>query len=296
MVNIYIKELEKEEFLKFYKNPKWIKNIVWKFIKSLNIILKRKIEDNKKIYFVPNIHKENIYIKLNKKLKNEKTQTQKIQIILSKSMKKYKEKLKEYKIIDGKKTFIKKVESILEKILQENTIHMQDIYILTNKYSEESVSLIRDLAQKVKTMNVVTKEIEKYRVIEEIMKEKGIAISVSDNKRKSLKKAKIIINLDFEKEEIIKYTIFRNAILINLTQEKIINLKGFEGIIVQDIKLNLEETQWMKENSFLEEFRQLEIYESIENLNTKTQVIKLYGNNGPIDEKELRNWQKILTN
>lgn len=296
LVNIYIKELEKEEFFEFYKSHKWIKNITWKLIKSLNLILKKEIEDNKKIYLIPNINKEKIYIKIKKKLEKEKTQTQKIQIILSKNIKKYQEKLKEYKIVDGKQTFIKKVENILEKILQENAIQMQDVYILANKYSEQSMYLIRNLAPKVKTMNIITKEIEKYRTLEEIMQENGIAISISNNKKKSLKKAKIIINLDFEKEEIIKYTIFRNAILINLTQEKITNLKGFDGIIVQDIEVNLEEAEWIKQNRMLEEFRQLEVYESIENLNTNIQVIKLYGNNGPIDEKELRNWQKILTN
>lgn len=296
LINIYIKELEKEEFFKFHKIPKWAKKITWKVMKSLNLILKKEIEENKKIYFIPNIQKERVYKKLKKKLEREKTQTQKIQIILSKRMKQYQEYLKEYKIVDGKQSFINGVEEVLEKVLQENPIQMQDIYILTNKYSEQSMHIIRKLAQKVKTMNIITKEIEKYRTLEEMMQEKGIAMCVANNKKKSLKKAKIIINLDFPKEEIIKYAIFRNAMLINLTQGKITNLKGFEGIIVQDIQLKLEETEWMRENKLLENFRQLEVYESIENLKQKVQVSKLYGNNGQIDEKELRNWQKILTN
>lgn len=296
MINIYIKELEKEEFFKIRKIPKYIKKFAWKLVKISNYILKKEIEENKKIYFIPNIENERVYKKIKKKIDREKTQTQKIQIILSNKVKQYQEHFKEYKIVDGKQTFIKQTENVLEKILQENPMQMQDIYILTNKYSEQSIYLIKRLAQKVKTMNIITKEIEKYRSLEEILQENGIAISIANNKKKSLKKAKIIINLDFWEEEIIKYTIFRNAMLINLTQEKINNLKGFEGIIVQDIQLKLEQTEWMRKNKMLESFRQLEVYESIENSKQKIEVSKLYGNNGQIDEKELRNWQKILTN
>ena len=49
-------------------------------------------------------------------------------------------------------------------------------------------------------------------------------------------------------------------------------------------------------NKLLEKFRALEIYESIGNNNDKFKICKLYGNNNQISEKELRNWQKILTN
>lgn len=294
MINIYIKELEKQEFLEFYKLPKWTRNFAWKVVQKINLILKKEIDENKKIYFISNIEK--MYKKINTKLEKEKTQTQKIQITLSKELKKYKEYFKEYKIVDGRQSFINSIEEILKNILKENPIQMQDIYILTNKYSEQSIYIINKLVQKVKTMNIITKEVEKYKTLEELMQEKGIAISVTNNKKKSLKKAKIIINLDFTKEEINKFTIFRNAMLINLTQEKITNLKGFEGIIIQDIELKLEQEKWIKENKLLESFRQLEIYESISNISKKIKISKLCGNNGKIDEKELLNWRKILTN
>ena len=60
LINIYIKELEKEEFFKFYKIPKWAKKIAWKLVKISNYILKKEIEENKKIYFIPNI--ENVIV------------------------------------------------------------------------------------------------------------------------------------------------------------------------------------------------------------------------------------------
>lgn len=295
LINVYIKELEKQEFLKFYKFPKWTRKVIWRVIKKLNIILIKQIDENKKIYFITNVKKE-IYKKINKKLEKEKTQTQKVQLILSKQLKSYKEQLKQYKIVDGKQIFIKSIEEILEKVLGENIIQMQDIYILTNRYSEQSISLINKLMDKVKSINIITKEIEKYKTFEEIMQEKGIAISVANNKKKSLKKAKIIINIDLSQEELLTYTIFRNAIIINIAQDNLKKLKGFEGIIIQDIELDFREMKMLKQYKLLESFRQLEVYESIENRNDKIQILNLYGNNGKISEKELINWQKILTN
>lgn len=294
MINIYIKELEKQEFLEFYKLPKWTSNFVWKIVKILNLILKKEVEEDKKIYFIPNLEKENVYKKLNKKLKKEKTKTKKIQIILSKKLKQYREYLKQYKIVDGKPSFINAVEEILLKVLGENPLQMQDIYILTNKYCEQSIFIVKKIATKVKTMNIITKEIEKYKILEEMLEEKGIAVCVANNKKKSLKRAKIIINMDLTKEELSKYVIFRNALIINIAQDKLTNLKGFEGIIVQDIEINLKENEGLKYNNVLENFRQLEIYESISNSNEKIQISKLYGNNGQISEKELRNWQKNI--
>lgn len=296
MINIYIKELEKQELSEFYELPKWTRKFVWKMVKTLNLILKKEIKENKKIYFIPNIEKENVYKKICKKLEKEKTQTQKIQIILSKKLKQYKEYLKQYKIVDGKQSFINAVEEILLKVLEEKPLQIQDIYILTSKYCEQSISIIKKLAPKVKTMNIITKEIEKYKILEEMLGEKGVAICVANNKKKSLRRAKIIINIDLSKEELSKYTIFRNAMIINIAQDKLTNLKGFEGIIVQDIEICLEKNEILKQNKLLENFRQLEIYESIEESKEKIQVSKLYGNNGQISEKELRNWQKILTN
>lgn len=157
-------------------------------------------------------------------------------MVLSNKIKKYNEFLKKYNVIDGKNIFLNSIESILEKILGENKLALQDIYILTNYYQKNNINLIRNLSTKVKTVNVITSEIQKYKNLEEIMQENGIAICVANNKRKSLKNAKIIINLDFSEEELKEYIINRNACIINLTQEKCTNLKRFSGILIRDIR------------------------------------------------------------
>ena len=301
MIDIYIKELEERDKIEFLnKGINCINKFILKFIKLTNKIIVKDIEDNKKIYLIPNIEKEKIYKKLRRKIEKEKTITQSVEVILSEKMKKYKENFERIKIVEGRKVFANSLEDVLKKIIGANPLELQDVYILANRYEEKNINIIKKTSSKVKSINIITNEVSKYKILEEMMQEQGIVICVMNNKRKSLKKAKIIINLDFLKENINEYSIFRNAMLINLRLEKVTNLKGFEGMIIQnvDIELNEEKNEWIKQNR-LENFSKIEIYESLINKKidkSKAKITKLYGNNGEINEKELRNWQKILTN
>lgn len=319
LVTVYIKELDEKNILEktstnrlkagngshlfFFKRsekskqpsfPKFdLTSFLKVFSKCFNRIQINEIEKGKKIYIIPKPNKTSIYKKILKKLEKEKTQTEKVQIVLSNKIKNYAQYFEGCKILDGKPIFLSSIEAILKEILQENSLELQDLYILTNYYQEKNINLIRNFATKVKTINVVTKEIEKYKIIEEMLEKQGISIVISNNKRKSLKKAKIIINMDFSGEELNQYIIFRNAVIINITQEKLTKLKGFEGITIRDIQLRLkeDEKEFIRRNK-LEGFRQIEIYESLKNnlseLN-KIEIDKLYGNNGQIDKKELEN-------
>lgn len=297
---IYIKKLEKKEEIHWLETlPNWLKNRIWNIIKKRNILLKKQIDENRIIWLIPNIEKQNSDKKLRRKLEMEKLQTQKLQIILSKEIKPYQAYFKGYSIIDGRKPFFCAIESILETIMQKQPMAMQDIYVLTNRYQEQPINLIKKLTPNVKSMNIITKEIEKYTILEELMQEQGMVVSVSNNKRKSLKRAKIIINFDFSKEELQEYILYRNALLITVPQEKVSNLKGFEGIIIQDVAIEWGEKQleWIRQNQLEHSFRPLEIRESLKegNLQKETlQVTKLYGNNGQINEKELQNWRKNI--
>ena len=236
LITIYIKKFENDKIESIEKFPEFLKKIIKKIIKKFNILQVKKITDDKKIYLIPQENKVAIYKNIIKKLKREKTKTEKVQVVLSKEIKKYEEYFKDIKILDGRKVFFSSIESILNKILKDDLLEFQDVYILTNLYIEKNINLIRNLAPKVKIINIITKEIDKFCNLESMLDEWGLQIVVSNNKRKSLKKAKIIINLDFTCEELNQYIINRNAVIINLSMEKITNLKAFEGIIIQDIR------------------------------------------------------------
>jgi len=303
LITIYIKELEKSDKIKFLEMiPKFLRKILIKITKITNNFFINKIDDNKKIYIIPDINRKKVYEKILRTLKKEQTQTQKVQIVLSKDIKKYKSYFEKISIVDGKIVIRDSIYQIIKKAIGNNNVALYDVYILTNKYNDFSNRIIKDLLEKVKSVNIITKEINKYNMLEEKYEKEGLLITVSNNKKKSLKKAKIIINIDFTKEELKSYSIFRNSFLINLHDEKIDFLRSFDGIIIQNIEVEYKNNQkdFVIENNLKEKFEQIEVYESLLNVYDKRKeninIITLYGNNGKINEKELLNWQKILTN
>lgn len=303
MINIYIKKLEEKDTIEMYTSyPKWIKKTIMLFHTKFNKIIVKEINENNKIYLIPNVNKKTIYKKIRNKIEKEKTKTQKVQAILEDKIKKYKDELYNIKIVDGKDAMPEQIENILSYALGNNPIELQDIYVLTNSYDESSISIIKKLAVKAKTMNIITKNIEKYRTLEAILEEKGIVLNIANNKKKSLKKAKIIINLNLSKDEINTYQLFRNSIIVNLSKEKLVNLKGFEGTIIDNIDIKLEKNEIndiLEKNNIISNFKSIEIYQILtetEKRNAKIKVNKLYGNNGELNQKEVINMQKILTN
>lgn len=295
---IYIKELKRdEELAQNIDMPKFLKKIIIKLIKVFNIITVKKIDELHYLYIIPKVNG----IKIIKKIINKKSEET---IILSKSLKKYEKKIN----LNKKDTTMRfLVCDILEYITNKLNIRieLQNIYILANEYNKNNIEIIKYLCNKVKTINIVTSNISKYSKLEdELYNEEGLLITVTNNKNKGLKRANFIINLDFSNEDIASYNINMNSIIINCTNNKIDALRYFQGIIINDICIDLEEAE---ENKFLyEEFDKREIYNSFQNENRKyietiskikqdkVQILSLIGISGNIETKELVNMQKNL--
>ena len=158
---------------------------------------------------------------------------------------------------------------------------------------------------KVKTVNIITSNINRYKNIEERAYERQAAlITISNNKNKALKRAKYIINLDFDNEILSQYKINTNSIIINCTNKKIDVLKYFQGIIINNIEIILKQSEKPKE--LYKEFDNIDIYESFEKEDIKyienirkieeneVKIINLIGNNGIINIKEISNIQKNI--
>lgn len=95
---------------------------------------------------------------------------------------------------------------------------------------------------KVKFINIITNNIEQYRDIEkELYEKQGIAIQITNNKRKSLLKSDIIVNLDFEEESLNRCKFNRKAIIINVKYKTKIKESFFEGININDYEIQVEE-------------------------------------------------------
>ena len=209
---------------------------------------------------------------------------------------------------------------ILNYIFEKQNIEKEneEIYILIQQnknYNINYKSFLNELKEyikkyiyKFKIVNLISNDIRELKNIQdEIMEKENILISVSNNKRKALKRAKYILNINLNECELQKYTINRNAIIINLEQYIIFNKTSFNGININNIELDIPDEYIEQFEKIGENFNYTVLYESIIlNLNgekSKNKVkerikednikIKyLIGNNGKISDVELKQMVK----
>ena len=163
-------------------------------------------------------------------------------IVLSKEMKeeeKYINYLNTYgmEISDGRWLFEILLTDIVKYITEKQKIEKANISILINDLTDIEFNNIKILAQKYNMINIVTNHIEKFRKLENQLKEEGIIITITNNKKKSLMKSNIIVNVDFPKELLNKYSLNENACIINLKKIVTITQKRFNGLTVNDYEI-----------------------------------------------------------
>lgn len=188
-------------------------------------------------------------------------------VVLSKEMQNYKKYinyLNTYglEISDGRWLFEILLEDVLEYIIEKRKFKKINISMLINDLTDIELDNIEKLAKKYKFINIVTNHIEKFKKIEKVLNEnEGIILTITNNKKKSLKKSQIIINVDFPKELINKYTINENAIIVNMKGKLKINNKRFNGLNINDYEIDYREDK--KENKALNNRYNLkDLYES----------------------------------
>lgn len=302
----YIKHAEKEdEYINYTSKIKFnfMKKIIIYFKKTFNIITVKPIGDGV-IFYLPN--KKNV-IKLADKIGNKLQYYNINNSVIENNLNidNFKNRLyeKNINILDGRWLFNYLLIDILEYItnLQKEKLENQEVSIAVNDLNEEAVNNIYEIASTIKRLNVITNNIEKLKNIEsKLYKEKGIMITVSNNKRKSLAKAKIIFNIDFPEEIINKYVINKNAILVNIENKIKVKSKSFNGINVNDFEIKIDDyiMTKFKENNMYENFEKNILYESLLYDKKRYQTIRgkiikdkikincLIGNKGKIEEQE----------
>lgn len=270
-----------------------------------NIIKKQKFND-KVIYYLP-IYKKNklserkskkLVKKLNKLLK--KDEIKKVAISKQLNINKIKNNLHSYNIdiLNGRILFKYLIEEIIDYICEKkgSKKEFEEISFLINDIDSISSNIIISVAKNIKRLNIITNQIDKFGKLEQYLyNELGIIINVSNNKKSSLAKAKIILNLDFSEENVNSYKIYEKAIIINVLGKIKIDSKRFNGININYYNINMP-----KEYQMID-FNDEIIYESIilymeHNLDNIMKKIKtdkitiknLVGNKGIISEKEFK--------
>lgn len=215
-----------------------------------------------------NIKKEKIKILVNKiKKLLDKTGCKKV--CVSKKLKSKKEFMEELKktnieVIKGKWLYSVLTYEILEYIVKKEKFKKEDIVIsiLINHLNSDYIfEHLQKIVQEYKSVNIVTNNIGKFEKISNILEKEGIIINISNNKKKSLIRSKIILNIDFNTEQINQYNIPEKAIIVSEKEDIKINKKRFNGICINDYEikyLNVDEFDYDKYSLY----EQKDIYES----------------------------------
>lgn len=305
--------IEMEENKKMEVKKSFFKNLFFKISNKLNSksskIVEEKFED-KVLIKLPNIENKTLN-KLSKYInKNCICKVCVSDNLLENAV--FMEYLKNQKvrIFDGKWLFkmlaIDAVEYVIKnkKEKKEN----QEISILSNKIDDITVFIIRNLAEDVKIINILTNDSYKFRKIEkELYEEKGIIINMNNNYKKSLLKSDIILNFDFSEEEVNKYNIPKKTCIINFNNYANINTKSFDGINVGFYEISMPK-KYFKYLLYFKNFNTSILYESFIYKNTNpANIIReiqsdnsgitfLIGKNGKIRKNEYLKMSKKLAN
>lgn len=148
-----------------------------------------------------------------------------------------------------------------------------EIAILINQIDEVSTGNIKLFAKEFKRVNIVTNHIEKFKNIEEsIFDEFGIMITITNNKKKSLKNAKIILNIDFPNEFINKFNIYDDAIILNLDGDIKINKKRFSGLNINNYEISLNDVDYLSEEFYIRDIFESQIYKKAAFKNIRKEI------------------------
>ena len=208
--------------------------------------------------------------KLAKKTKKLMENTSCKKIVLSKEIKKQEQyrnllETEGFQVIEGDWLEEILVNEIITYIIKKKNMKKDEtqISILVNDISENMLENLRKIIKEYKKVNIITNHLEKFKNIEEkFEKEEGIMIVVNNNKRKSLTKSDIIINVDFPTELLNKYKIYDEAIIVNIKTKAKINKKRFNGLVINNYEISYKNDEAFDyEKSIL--YDKKDIYESM---------------------------------
>ena len=196
------------------------------------------------------------------------------------------------------------IKEIIEYILklQNKDIKFEDLYIILKQDKTKYKENIAFLAQFFKTINIVTPNLKTYqKLANKLMEKYGVILTVTNNKKKSLRKAKWIVNFDMTAEEIKKYTIFQKSTIIYVEQDGVYTGNAFEGIHILKAGIDISEEikDYFRRQFLLPQFSVTVLYESIlinkksfnavreQMANDRLKITNLYGIRGILSKKEL---------
>lgn len=194
------------------------------------------------------------------------------------------------------KVMLYEILKYIEKIADAD-YRNESIYV--TMISEKNMNVLLEIIDLFKNINIITTRIGYMRRLEKnILKNKDSIISISNNKRKALKRARLLINFDFNDNLLKEFSINRNCIIINLNNEKIRLNSIFQGCIIDSVQIDFKNQyeQYIKKCRYsIEDLYCSYIQQYVYNKAIKQskeddcKIVKLLGNSGVILNEEIIN-------
>lgn len=230
------------------------KEKIYKVIRKIFLKVKAEYIDNDVVLLIPNYKSYSGLILgiISKQIRSKIDRIEVNELVFEENLDLVKNKFNMYCKSNGKIIMKKSLIKIFEYIFRLNNvnINLENVYILVNEYNKQNTYIINELIEKFKTVNIITENIKRYKRMENYWYSKGVLITVSNNRRKSLRNAKYIINIDFDKNKILMYNINSNSIIINLIDEFISIKSNFNGVLINNIELKIDSNK----ECFINEF------------------------------------------
>lgn len=293
----------------YIEKAKNIDEILSKWQRRLPLSMKKRLAKSKvyfekqgenvecKVFFYSGI-KDKVLENIGQNLKNTIVTNEYKNVVISNELKKNSiimDKLQSLNILNGRWLFNYLISDVINYILlkKNKEIEKSEISILVNKTTDTAIQNILNIAKNAKILNIVTQNLAVFKQIEEkLYIEQGIMIRVTNNKKRSLLKSDVIINLDFTEEELAKYYLPSRGIIVNVNNKIKIKKRSFSGININGYNISIPD-EYKREG-----FEDNEMYESLLFRKTgfqnvinrikgdKIKIISLIGNKGIINEKE----------
>ena len=313
---LYEMKLEKQNKITYYFMHIYLEFVV--LIKKILHIITVKEIYNGLIFILPFSKEGNTPQNLKKCITKLKRLMQKYKIstiVLSDEVRQNKEFLeyfqnnrimeKRVNILDGKEIMPYIIKEIIEYILklQSKDMKFEDLYVMLKQDKTEYKENIAFLSQFFKTINIVTPNLKTYqKLANKLMEKYGVILTVTNNKKKSLRKAKWIVNFDMPAEEIKKYTISQKSTIIYLGRNGIYEGNAFEGIHICKAGIDISEEikSYFRKQFLLSQFSITVLYESIlinkksfnavrdQMAKDRLKITNLYGIRGVLSKEEVK--------
>lgn len=206
-------------------------------------------------------------------------------VIISKNLKKDKIFTKllqdnNIQINNGEYLYKNILDIIIKKTSIDNNIKLENarITIISNNLDPWLKNFIEIISAKCKMLGILTyNSVYFSKLVNNIWEKYGTIITVTNNKKKSLYKSDIIINLDLNEDQINKYSIYEKSIIISFKKNIKIHKKRFNGKIINNFEIELNKNSKIYKELITEEYSYYDIIDLAEVylLNNKKEIINI---------------------